>query len=227
MAYAQMYMGWLWFKNLDSYSQLDGAFALGYRVTRGPIDSWTTRFTNFKFGPPRSRIAGNTVMSTAVQQLVTNVSQSLGVTPQEVTFMPVLGSQETTANSNGALVSLALVCANACGCAFRMDLLNKKKHPSMHSTYRTAEERQTIIQEAVFTAGAVNTPVVVIFDDFITRGDTLGAWADAIKTSNPGVKVYAVALAKNEGYDYLPDPATANAHISAELAQMWDQIVGG
>ena len=223
MAFAQKYQHWLFFKNLDSYSQLDGAFTVGYRITSGPVDGWTTRFTNFKFGPPRSRIAGNTVMSTAVQQLMAYMSETHGVAPHEVTFMPVLGSSETKANPSGALTSLALACSKACGCAFRMELLSKNPHPSLHGSSRTAEQRAAIIRDAGYTASVLGAPVVVIFDDFITRGDTLGSWADAIKAANSGVMVYAVALAKNEGYAYLPDPATANAHIPSELAQMWDE----
>ena len=39
---------------------------------------------------------------------------------------------------------------------------------------------------------------VVVFDDFITRGDTLSHVARAIQSTNPQVTVYGVGLAKTE-----------------------------
>ena len=211
---------------LSAQSRIDGAFVLGYRVTGGAPNAWSERFNNFKFGTPLSRTAGIAVMRATMGSLLRQLLGGLTVNMQDVTFVPALGSGETMANPDGPVASLALNCANVFGNPFRLNLLSKKPHPSLHGSGGNADERAEIIQNAEYQAGPVVARVVVVFDDFITRGDTLGAIANAVKATNPTVRVYGVAFAKNERVGYI-DPATANNHLLPELANLWDHHEGG
>ena len=148
------------------------------------------------------------------------------VVMREVTFVPALGSAETTANPDGPISSLVLACANVFGNPVRLDLLSKQPHDSLHRSGGTADVRAEIIRNAEYRADGVAARVVVVFDDFITRGDTLGAIANAIKASNPTVRVYGVAFAKNQGVDYI-DQTIANDHLLPALADLWDQYERG
>lgn len=210
---------------LASPSHIDGAFALGYRITGGVDDAWSVRFNSFKFGPPQARTAGITVIRAVLPSLIREIFAGTTMNAQRVTFVPALGSRETTADPNGAIAILAQSCARVFDNPVRLDLLTKSPHESLHQSGAGADVRAEIVRNAGYRAGAVEADVVVVFDDFITRGDTLGRIADSIKVATPNVRVYGVALAKNQGVDYL-DPATANAHLVPELADLWDQQVG-
>ena len=207
---------------LSARSRIDGAFVLGFRITGGGSNVWSDRFSNFKFGPPRSQAAGIAVMQATMGSLMRQLLVGSNVPMREVTFVPALGSAETTANPDGPISSLALACANVFGNPFRLNLLRKEPHDSLHRSGGTADVRAEIIRNAEYRADAVAARVVLVFDDFITRGDTLGAIANAIKATNPTVRVYGVAFAKNQGVDYI-DQTTANDHLLPALADLWDQ----
>lgn len=211
---------------LPARSLIDGAYVLGYRVTGGERDAWSERFNRFKFGPPRSRTAGIAVMQATMGSLMRQLFAGKNVRPQDVTFAPALGSHERTANANGRISSLALACAGVFGSPFRLNLLSKQPHDSLHRSRGNADVRAEIIRNAEYRADAVAAHAVVVFDDFITRGNTLGAIANAIKATNPTVRVYGVAFAKNQGVDYI-DAATANDHLLPELADLWDELERG
>ena len=213
-----------WIKaQLSAHSRIDGAFVLGYRVTGGGPNVWSERFNRFKFGPPTSCAAGIAVMQATMGSLTRQLLDGLSpIGIQEVTFVPALGSGETTADPNGAVASLALHCASVFGNPFRLNLLSKNPHASLHGSGGRADMRAEVIQNADYRAGPVAARVVVVFDDFITRGDTLGAIANAIKATNPTVRVYGVAFAKNEGVGYI-DLDTVNNHLLPALANLWDQ----
>ena len=207
---------------LSARSRIDGAFVLGFRITGGGANDWSDRFNRFKFGPPRSQATGIAVMQATMGSLLRQLLTGSNVLMRDVTFVPALGSSETTANPNGPISSLARACSNAFGNPFRLNLLSKRPHDSLHRSGGTADARAEIIRNAEYQAAVVEARVVLVFDDFITRGDTLGAIANAIKATNPSVRVYGVAFAKNQGIDYI-DPDTANDHLLPALADLWDQ----
>ena len=211
---------------LSARSHIDGAFVLGYRITGGGSNVWSERFNRFKFGPPRSQAAGTAIIRATMGSLMKQLLAESNVLMGQMTFVPALGSGETTANPGGPIASLVRASANVFGNPFRLDLLTKKPHDSLHRSGGTADERAEIIRNAEYRSGVIGASVVVVFDDFITRGNTLGAIANAIKDANPNVRVYGVALAKNQGVDYL-NPDTANNHLLPELANLWDRLERG
>ena len=62
--------------------------------------------------------------------------------------------------------------------------------------------------------------LVIVVDDFCTRGATLADIARAIRESNPGWKVQAASLAKAERAAYWKGELT-NAHIPDFLDAVW------
>lgn len=206
---------------LSARSRIDGAYVLGFRITGGGSNAWSDRFNRFKFGPPNSQAAGIAVMQAATRSLMRQLFANTNLRTQDVMFIPALGSAETTADPTGPVSSLALACANVFRNPFRLNVLSKQPHESLHRSRGTADVRAEIIRNAEYRAAAVQARVVLVFDDFITRGDTLGAIANAIKATNQATRVYGVALAKNQGVDYI-DEATANEHLVPSLADLWD-----
>ena len=207
---------------LSSHSRIDGAFVLGYRTTGGGSNAWSERFNRFKFGPPRSQGVGIAVIRATMGSLTKQLLAGSNVPMREMTFARALGSGKTTANPGGPIAALTMAGARVFGNPFRLDLLTKQPHDSLHMSGDTADVRAEIIRNAGYRAGVISARVVIVFDDFITRGDTLGAIADAIKDTNPNATVNGVALAKNQGVDYL-DPDTANDHLLSALSDLWDQ----
>lgn len=218
---SQMNQAWIQ-ANLSASSQIDGAFVLGYRITGGGTNDWSARFNRFKFGNQRSRVAGIAVMQAALGVLMRRLFASSGIAAHEVTFVPALGSAETTANPAGPISNLVRACASVFGNPVSINLLSKRPHERLHSPGRTADARAKIIRNAGYQATRVQARAVLVFDDFITRGDTLGAIANAIKATNPKVSVYGVAFAQNQGIDFI-DAATANDHLLPALAGFWDK----
>ena len=62
--------------------------------------------------------------------------------------------------------------------------------------------------------------LVIVVDDFCTRGATLADIARAVRQSNPGWKVQGASLAKAERAAYWKGELT-NAHIHDSLDAAW------
>ena len=62
--------------------------------------------------------------------------------------------------------------------------------------------------------------MVIVVDDFCTRGATLSDIARAVRESNPGWKVQGASLAKAQRAAYWKGKLT-NLHISDELDAIW------
>lgn len=214
-----MLNGWLAYDELDFSEHIDGAFAIGYRLLDNFNEQWTRRFSRFKSGQRTSWNAAWAVLGEATPQLIS----ALGLTGREVTFAPALSSSETTASPTGVLSVISQRCAIQCGSAFAPELLTKKPHISLHAQSRTVQERASILREARYMAGTVETPFVFVFDDLITAGSTLSAIAASIKAFSPGVEVFGLAVAKNERQMRLPESfqRMPNSHIHADLDRLW------
>ena len=114
-------------------------------------------------------------------------------------------------------------CAEASGTVFVGDALSKEAHKPLH-TVSDAYERQEILDEATFRSEPVGADSVVVFDDLITRGDTLSHIARAILTANRSVKVYGVALGKTERRSFQQDVygiEISNDHVPKKWKKAW------
>jgi hypothetical protein len=149
-----------------------------------------------------------------------NRQAALNVDRRDSVFIAALSSGETTADPNRALPFITKESAGIVGVRFATDALQKNAHGKIHSLY-TVGERNAELDKAQYQAQKLGAKNVFVFDDLITRGDTLSRIAMAILEANPKSKVYGVALAKNESTDYCPNPD--NAHVPAEWDKLWRQ----
>lgn len=101
---------------------------------------------------------------------------------------------------------------------FELDALEKNVHGKIHNLY-SVPERNAELDKAKYTSKYLRAKNVFVFDDLITRGDTLSRIAQAVLEANPKSKVYGIALAKNESTPFCPNPD--NAHVPAEWDKLW------
>src|ERR1700759_2526618 len=91
---------WMHFPHLDGAgADLDGAYAIGYRITDDGADPWTTRFNRFKAKDPGAFAGGALALSAGMPALL----KSLGVDSKDAVIVPALGSAETKAAADGQL----------------------------------------------------------------------------------------------------------------------------
>ena len=215
MARPRVVKGHLAFDTLDVQGQLKAAYTVGYRLLDKHDDSWTERFSQFKENQPTAVGAGIELMARMAKKMLA----AENVPSKEVTFVPALKSSESSAAPTGTLSRAAVQMAEAARSPYELELLSKRPHDSLHSQYRSREERKQIVSEACFACDPIATPYVVVVDDLITGGITLQAWADAIRSSNPSSTIIAMALAKNERQLYMQ--VASNNHLGRKPDTIW------
>lgn len=140
-------------------------------------------------------------------------------------FVAALGSSETIASDSSILTAMTRCAAKAATAPFISDAITKKAHPPLHNFY-TAAKRREILDAAEYRSAKIPAKSVMIFDDFITTGDTLSHIAEAIHAANNGVTVFGVALAKTERRAYHKDRFgidLSNDHVPKKWEAAWDQ----
>ncbi len=100
--------------------------------------------------------------------------------------------------------------------------VTKDRHPRISGLASAAERDATVDGVYLATPIGGEPGLVIVVDDFCTRGATLADIARAIRESNPGWKVQAASLAKAEraAYAYWKGGLT-NAHIPDVLDAVW------
>ena len=208
--------GWMAFSYLDVSAGLTRSFTIGYRITDNNTEHWTARFNRFKAKNRGAFVGGVTMMKEAVPQL----ARELDLDVSRTTFVPALRSNETVASEKGLLPTLVRRCAEATGADFVLDAITKQAHRPIHGIYNAAK-RRAVLDEAEYEAGDIDAHNIIVFDDFITIGDTLSHIAQSILKSNAGARVYGVALGKAERLSW--DPNVSNSHVPQEWDVLWEQ----
>ena len=115
---------------------------------------------------------------------------------------------------------LAYALAGSHGWEWLPHHITKDRHPSLTGTASAAERDSTV--DGVYLAAPIGGEpgLVIVVDDFCTRGATLADIARAIRESNPGWKVQPATLAKAERAAYWKGELT-NAHIPDLLDATW------
>ena len=106
---------------------------------------------------------------------------------------------------------------------FVRDAITKKVHRPLHNT-TNANRRREILDNAGYKSRKFRDKDIVIFDDFITRGDTLSHIAQAIHAKNQEVSVYGVALGKTERRAYHKNwfgVDLSNDHVPEKWDILW------
>mgnify|MGYP006269261347 CR=1 FL=1 len=223
MIYWKPLAGWMAFPYLSQSNGIEHSFTLGYRLKDGGGEPWTSRFNRFKAGEKAAVYGGAYLLYGAVPDLIA----ALKIDRAESIFIVALSSGETSADPNRSLPFITNECAKIIGVRFEIDALQKNAHGKIHNFYSIGE-RNAELDKAQYKAKDLAAKNVFVFDDLITRGDTLSRIALAVLEANPQSKVYGIALAKNESKAWCPNPD--NAHIPSKWDALWqngEQAAGG
>ena len=200
---------------------LVGCFTIGYRFIDDGDDNWTNRFNRFKDKKQAARYGAVNLMRTVVPLLVTQ----LKLHTSRTVFIPALSSNETIASEKGILSVITRVCAKTTSVKFVPDAITKKPHAPLRYS-GNAYNRNKILDEADYKSRRIEAKNILVFDDFITRGETLSHIAQAIHETNGEVRVYGVGLGKNERRSYQMrrfGVKISNNHIPEEWDELWQQ----
>ena len=212
-----------WWLCLNMDNRLDGIYCFGYRIGMSMDDEWTVRINKFKHGTEHDVKKAVKTLKTAAPSLF----ECIGIDPETTTVIPVLGSQETSANENSKITRLARAIAEGADARFMWDCLSKKyKTLSFHLQRLGRRAREQALDKAEFRASELDDRCknVMIVDDIVTTGLTMVYVANAIHQSNPLVKIVGFALGRHKPKDYLAVSFDeANSEIPDELAEIWDQ----
>ena len=225
MASWERFHGWMAFENMDQGDGLTMAFTIGYRFTDDSSDEWTKRFNRFKAKRRSALRGGKAVMEKAVPGLV----KQLGLDASKTVFIPALSSGETVASEKGVLWLMTRFCARCADVRFVGDAITKEAHKPLHQ-YFNAERRGEILDGADFRSKGVRAKHFLVFDDFITRGDTLSHIAQAILDANPRASVYGIGLSKTERRRYHRETfgvELSNDHVPERWVKLWNEGEAG
>jgi hypothetical protein len=204
------------FPYLSVSNGLTSTYTIGYKLKDKAGEYWTTRFSRFKDKHNNAEWGAADVMFEAVPQLI----RHLRVDVKRTMFLPALSSGEKQANPNRAVPWIAKECARVCGVQYSDTSLTKNVHQKIHTIY-DAGGRSAELDKANYQAAKMSADTFFVFDDIVTRGDTLSRIALAIHAANPRSTVYGVALAKSESVAYCPNPD--NDQVLPRWDTLWKQ----
>ncbi|KZM46952.1 phosphoribosyltransferase [Labrenzia sp. OB1] len=211
-----MVAGWMGFPRLTINTGLTYSYAIGYKLKDKTGEHWTARFIRFKEKDKKAEWGGASVFYEAVPALM----KELGVDPNRSAFIPALSSSETKADPGRSVPWIAKESARICGAQYTDAALSKQVHGKIHNIY-SAEGRTAELDKAKYQSVKIDADHVFVFDDIITRGDTLSRIAQAVLAINPDSKVYGVGFAKAESVDYCPNPD--NDQVPSQWDDLWKQ----
>jgi hypothetical protein len=211
--------GWMAFERLDYGHPLDHAFTLAYKMTDDWSEPWSGRFVRFKDKDAKALYGAAKVLKPAVAGLFS----TLKLDPARTVIVPALSSAERVADPKRHIPLLATAISKHIDCGLDMTSVTKDPHPSLHKV--AAADRISTLENANYAAKAIDADVVVILDDFITQGATLGITARRLKAANSKLTVLGVALGKTERRAYWADRGTqiSNDHVPKAWDGLWDQ----
>ena len=190
-----------------------GLLTVGFRITDRPGEKWTRRFNRFKYGEPSAAKAATRTFCAAFEDF-----RPAG-DPRIVVVSSVSSGQNIAQHDTPASM-LASALARSRAWEWRPGVITKDRHPRITGLPSAAKRDATV--DGVYLAAPIggDPGLVLVVDDFCTRGATLADIARAIRESNPGWRVQAASLAKVERAAYWKGKLT-NAHIPDFLDATW------
>ncbi len=190
-----------------------GLLTIGFRITDRPYEKWTRRFNQFKYGEP-------TAAKAAIRTFCAAFEDFLPPGNPRIVVVSSVSSGQNIAQHDTPASKLASTLALSRGWEWLPHHVTKDRHPSLTGIASAAERDATV--DGVYLAAPIGGEpgLVIVVDDFCTRGATLGDIARAVRESNPGWKVQGASLAKVERAAYWPGDLT-NAHIPDSLDAIW------
>ena len=186
---------------------------VGFRITDRPGEKWTRRFNRFKYGEPSAARAATRTFCAAFARF------RPAEDPRVVVVSSVSSGQNIVQHDTPAS-RLASALAGSRAWEWLPHHVTKDRHPSLTSIASAAERDATV--DGVYLAAPIGGEpgLVLVVDDFCTRGATFADIARAIRESNPGWEIQPVSLAKTERAAYWQGELT-NAHIPDFLDATW------
>ncbi len=190
-----------------------GLLTVGFRITDRPGEKWTRRFNQFKRGEPAAAQAATRTFCAAFEDF-------LPAGDPRVVVVPSVSSGHIVAEHDTPASRLASALARSRAWEWRPETITKDRHPRI-SGLASAAERDAAVDGVYLATSIGGEPgLVIMVDDFCTRGATLADIARAVRASNPGWKVQGASLAKVERTAYWKGELT-NAHIPDVLDATW------
>ena len=190
-----------------------GLLTVGFRITDRPGEKWTRRFNQFKYGRPSAARAATRTFCAAFSNILFTGD------PRVVVVSSVSSVQNIVQNDTPASM-LASALAGSRAWEWLPHHVTKDRHPSL-TRVASAAERDSTVDGKYLAAPIGGEPgLVIVVDDFCTRGATFADIARAIRESNPGWHIQPVSLAKAERASYWKGELT-NAHIPDFLDATW------
>ena len=186
---------------------------VGFRITDRPNEKWTRRFNRFKYGEPTAAKAATRTFCAAFEDFRPAGNPRV-VVVSSVSSGHMIVEYDTPASR------LACALARSRAWEWRPGVITKYPHPRISGIASAAERDATVDGVYLATPIGGDPGLVIVVDDFCTRGATLADIARAIRESNPGWKVQAASLAKTERAAYWQGELN-NAHIPDVLDATW------
>ena len=190
-----------------------GLLTVGFRITDRPGEKWTARFNQFKYGEP-------TAVKAATRTFCAAFEDFLPAGNPRVVVVSSVSSGQNIVQYDTPASTLASALARSRAWEWLPHHVTKDRHPSL-TGIASAGKRDAAV-DGVYLASAIGGEpgLVIIVDDFCTRGATLADIARAIREANPGWEVQPASLAKAERAAYWKGELT-NAHIPDVLDATW------
>ncbi|MDZ4818708.1 MAG: hypothetical protein SGJ20_07020 [Planctomycetota bacterium] len=193
-------------------------FALGLRFKDRPEDPWTKRFNAFKAGDHGAVKAGAATLAYALK--------NANWKPRRRVILGAISSKDIELSSKSPVDALCRHLSVALDWEWRQDIIKKKPHKSLHTITASCHDRDAEVKDAYTVSALGDEPgMVMIIDEFVTRGATSGEIKRAFSKENPGWCFACIALAKTEGVGYWRDKGIviSNSHIPDSLLKVWEQ----
>ncbi len=190
-----------------------GLLTVGFRITDRPYEKWTRRLNRFKYGEPSAAKAATRTFCAAFG----------GFRPAgnpRVVVVSSVSSGHTIVEYDTPASRLVCALAQSRAWEWRPWVITKYPHPRISGIASAAERDATVDGVYLATSIGGEPGVVLVVDDFCTRGATLADIARAIRESNPGWEIQPASLAKTERAAYWQGELT-NAHIPDVLDATW------
>ena len=178
---------------------------IGFRITDRPNEKWTRRFNQFKYGEPSATRAATRTFCAAFEDFLPPGN------PRIVVVSSISSGQNIVQHDTPASI-LASALAESRGWEWLPHHVTKDRHPRITGLPSAAKRDATVDGKYLAAPIGGEPGLVIVVDDFCTRGATLADIARAVRESNPGWKVQGASLAKAERAAYWKGELT-NKHI--------------
>lgn len=187
---------------LDNAEHLDYVICAGWRVTGYPFEQWTELCNSAK--------QGNTGYVNRASRVLAYIACLCQFKESQICAVPLIASRNKAATEDAMPTQLARAVANSIGCQLNTTSLTKRVHRSLHNI-SGAINRDCEVSDTYTCNAEIDAELVILIDDFVTRGSTMNDAARAIRATNPRIKIIGLALGKTER------PSRHNKHWNAHL----------